>query len=297
MIDIIKSLKGTGVAIITPFKSDLSVDYDVIEKLVDFVIEGGVNYIVVQGTTGESVTLSENEKVKCRKVFISANKGRVPLVVGIGSNYTDSLVDYIKKSNLMGFSAILSVVPYYNKPSQEGIFQHFSKLADSSKVPIILYNVPGRTSCNMEPYTTIKLAKQHKNIIGIKEAKGDLDQIKNLIKNKPENFLIISGDDDTAAESILNGADGVISVAAGSIPKLFTKTINYALNKEKRNTNILSDLIKPYLKLLFDEGNPSGTKAALSILNLCENKLRLPLIPVSDNIYSKIEKFISENPE
>ena len=297
MIDLIKSLKGTGVAIITPFKSDLSVDYDVIEKLVDFVINGGVNYIVVQGTTGESATLSENEKVKCRKVFIMANNGRVPLVIGIGSNYTDSLVEYVKKSDLLGFSAVLSVVTYYNKPSQEGLFQHFSKLANSSIVPIILYNVPGRTSCNMEPDTVVKLAKKYTNIIGINEATGDLDQMNNLIKNKPPNFLIISGDDDTAAQSILNGADGVISVAAGSIPKLFIKTINYALKKEERNTNILLDLIKPYLKLLFDEGNPSGTKAALSILNLCENKLRLPLIPISDSLYSKIEKFISENPE
>jgi len=297
MIDLINSLRGTGVAIITPFKSDFSVDYDVIEKLVDFVIKGGVNYIVVQGTTGEYATLSENEKVKCRKAFINANKGRVPLVIGIGSNYTDYLVDYVSKSDLMEFSAILSVVPYYNKPSQEGIFLHFSKLANSSKVPIILYNVPGRTSCNMEPDTAIKLAKKHKNIIGIKEAKGDLDQMNNLIQNKPINFLVLSGDDDTAAESILSGADGVISVAAGSIPKLFTKTINYALKKEKKNTNRLLGLIKPYLKLLFDEGNPSGTKAALSILNLCENKLRLPLIPISDSLYSKIEKFISENPE
>ena len=297
MINLINSLRGTGVAIITPFKSDLSIDYGSIEKLVDFVIKGGVNYIVVQGTTGEYATLSEKEKVKCRKVFISANKGRVPLVIGIGSNYTDYLLDYVKKSDLTGFSAILSVVPYYNKPSQEGIFQHFSKLANSSKFPIILYNVPGRTSCNMEPETVIKLAKNYKNIIGIKEAKGDLDQINNLIQNKPTDFLVISGDDDTAVESILNGADGVISVAAGSIPKLFTKTINHALKKEKKNTDLLLDLIKPYLKLLFDEGNPSGTKAALSILNLCENKLRLPLIPVSENLYFKIEKFISKNPE
>ena len=297
MINLINRLKGTGVALITPFKSDLSVDYDVIGKLVDFVINGGVNYIVVQGTTGEYATLSENEKVKCREAFVEANEGRVPLVIGIGSNYTDYLVDYINKSDLTGFSALLSVSPYYNKPTQEGLFQHFSKLALSSKLPIILYNVPSRTGCNMDPKTTIRLAKKFKNIIGIKEAKGDIKQMNCLIQNKPPNFLVLSGDDDTAATSILNGADGVISVAAGSIPKLFSKTINYALNKDKKNTKILIDLIKPYLKLLFDEGNPSGTKAALSILKICQNKLRLPLIPVSESLYTKIEKFISQNPE
>ena len=295
MNNLIQSLRGTGIAIITPFKSDFSIDYVSIKKLVEFVINGGINYIVVQGTTGESSTLSENEKIESRKAFVEANAGRVPLIIGIGSNYTKSLVRYIENSNLDGFSAVLSVTPYYNKPTQEGLFKHYSLIAKSSKIPIILYNVPGRTSCNLEPKTTIKLANFNKNIIGIKEAKGDMNQMNYLIKNKPKNFLIISGDDDTAPVSVLNGADGVISVAAGVIPGLFSNVINSALSGDKVKTDKILDSIKPFLKLLFDEGNPSGIKAALSSKNLCKNKLRLPLMPVSNKLDNKIKKFISEN--
>lgn len=292
MTELLKKLKGTGVAIVTPFKTDFSIDFSSIKKLVDFVIDGGVNYIVVQGTTGESSTLNEREKIDSRQVFIDSNNGRVPLIIGIGSNDTQSLVSYIKNSDLDGFSAILSVTPYYNKPSQEGLFQHYSAIAETSKLPIILYNVPGRTSCNMEPQTVIRLANYHKNIIGIKEAKGDMFQMKDLIKNKPKEFLIISGDDESAPISILNGADGVISVAAGCIPKLFCSMIDDALNGDVTKTQDSLDEIKPFLKLLFNEGNPPGLKAALSSLNLCENKLRLPLTSVSNELFCKIEKFI-----
>ena len=292
MTELLKKLKGTGVAIVTPFKTDFSIDFSSIKKLVDFVIDGGVNYIVVQGTTGESSTLNEREKIDSRQVFIDSNNGRVPLIIGIGSNDTQSLVSYIKNSDLDGFSAILSVTPYYNKPSQEGLFQHYSAIAETSKLPIILYNVPGRTSCNMESQTVIRLANYHKNIIGIKEAKGDMFQMKDLIKNKPKEFLIISGDDESAPISILNGADGVISVAAGCIPKLFCSIIDDALNGDVTKTQDSLDEIKPFLKLLFNEGNPSGLKAALSSLNLCENKLRLPLTSVSNELFCKIEKFI-----
>ena len=292
MIDLINELKGTGVAIVTPFKSDFSVDYNSINKLVEYVINGGVNYIVVHGTTGESSTLSEDEKIKSRKAFVAANKGRVPLIIGIGSNHTKSLVDYIKNSDLKGFSAILSVTPYYSKPTQEGLFQHFSMVAKSSTIPLILYNVPSRTSCNLKPETAIKLANDNENIIGIKEAIGDIEQMNFLINNKPNNFLVISGDDDTASNSVLNGADGVISVAAGCIPESFSSVINFALKRDKVNTQKISDSIKPFLKLLFLEGNPSGIKAALSLKNLCENKLRLPLIPVTDKLMKEIEKFI-----
>jgi 4-hydroxy-tetrahydrodipicolinate synthase len=295
MINLIENLKGTGVAIITPFKVDFSIDFNSIIKLVDYVINGGVNYIVVQGTTGESSTLTEKEKIECRKAFITANRGRVPLIIGIGSNDTASLVEYIINSNLEGFSAILSVTPYYNKPSQEGLFKHFCSVANSSKIPIILYNVPGRTSCNLDPETTIRLANSNKNIIGIKEAARDMAQMKRLIKNKPDHFLIISGDDETAPISILNGADGVISVAAGCIPKLFTKLINFALKGKSNETYYNLESIEPFLKLLFDEGNPAGIKAALSVINLSENYLRLPLVPVSNQLFIKIEKFISEN--
>ena len=292
MIDLINELKGTGVAIVTPFKSDFSVDYNSINKLVEYVINGGVNYIVVHGTTGESSTLTEDEKIKSRKAFVAANKGRVPLIIGIGSNHTKSLVEYIKNSDFKGFSAILSVTPYYNKPTQEGLFQHFSMVAKSSTIPLILYNVPSRTSCNLKPETAIKLANDNENIIGIKEAIGDMEQMNFLINNKPNNFLVISGDDDTASNSVLNGADGVISVAAGCIPKSFSSVINLALKRDKVNTQKISDSIKPFLKLLFLEGNPSGIKAALSLKNLCENKLRLPLIPVTDKLMKEIEKFI-----
>ena len=294
MTELFQKLRGTGVAIITPFKNDFSIDYNSIKKLVDFVIEGGVKYIVVQGTTGESSTLTEKEKIDSRKAFIDSNKGRVPLIIGIGSNHTQSLVRYIENSNLEGFSAILSVTPYYNKPSQEGLFQHYSSIAEISQLPIILYNVPGRTSCNLEPKTVIRLANVHKNIIGIKEAVGDMVQMKDLIKNRPKDFLIISGDDETAPIDILNGADGVISVAAGCIPESFSSIINYALKGDIHKTQNSLDLIRPFLKLLFDQGNPSGIKAALSILNLCKNKLRLPLTPVTNELFFEIEKFISK---
>ena len=291
MTELFQKLRGTGVAIITPFKNDFSIDYNSIKKLVDFVIDGGVKYIVVQGTTGESSTLTEKEKINSRKAFIDSNKGRVPLIIGIGSNYTQSLVRYIENSDLEGFSAILSVTPYYNKPSQEGLFQHYSTIAQISKIPIILYNVPGRTSCNLETKTVIRLANICKNIIGIKEAKGDMIQMKDLIKNKPKDFLIISGDDETAPNSILNGADGVISVVAGCLPESFSTIIDNALKGDVHKTQNSLDLIKPFLKLLFDQGNPSGVKAALSTLNLCKNKLRLPLTPVSNDLFSEIEKF------
>ena len=289
-----KNLRGTGVAIVTPFKKDFSIDYISIKKLVDYVIDGGVNYIVVQGTTGESSTLTEKEKIDSRKAFINANNQRVPLLIGIGSNYTQSLVNYIKASDLNGFSAILSVSPYYNKPSQEGLYQHYAAIAKISKMPIILYNVPGRTSSNVNPKTVFRLASDFKNIIGIKEAKGDMLQMKTLIKNRVKDFLIISGDDQTAPISILNGADGVISVAAGCIPTLFSSIINDAICGKASATKISLNNIKPFIKLLFDQGNPSGVKAALSSLNLCENKLRLPLTPVSNELYLEIEKFVSK---
>lgn len=294
MNDISSKLIGTGVAVVTPFRSDNSIDYNSIKKLVNHVIDGGVNYIVVQGTTGESSTLKIEEKLKTRNAFLNANNGRVPLVLGLGGNDTDRLVKEIKNSDFNGFSAILSVVPYYNKPTQNGLFQHFSQIANFSKLPIILYNVPGRTSCNLEPETTIKLARSFKNIIGIKEAKVDIKQIKKLVKNKPKNFLIISGDDETAPLSIINGADGVISVAANAIPQKFVEIVNLSVLKEKTEVLSLLSEINPFLKLLFEEGNPSGIKSALFNLGLCQNNLRLPLLPVSNKLHMKIKNFISQ---
>ena len=294
MNHVFSRLKGTGVAIVTPFKSDLTVDYNSIKILVDHVIDGGVSYIVVQGTTGESSTLSEEEKIKTRSNFLSANNGRVPMVLGLGGNDTDYLVKKLRESDFDGFSALLSVVPYYNKPSQNGLFQHFSQIVNFSKLPIILYNVPGRTGCNLEPETTIKLANSFKNIIGIKEANPDVNQIKKLITNRPKNFLIISGDDETAPNSIINGADGVISVAANAIPKKFVEIINLSLLKDKTKVFEMLNEINPFLKLLFEEGNPSGIKSALNDLGLCQNNLRLPLVPVSLKLERKIKNFISK---
>tara|TARA_B100000925_G_C22008660_1_gene474994 strand:- start:2516 stop:3403 length:888 start_codon:yes stop_codon:yes gene_type:complete len=287
------NLKGTGVAVVTPFQRDLSVDYGSIEKIVNYLIDGGVNYIVVQGTTGESSTLTEYEKNKSREKFLDAVQGRLPLVLGLGGNDTNYLVKKIINSDLNGFSAILSVTPFYNKPTQEGLFQHYVKISDCSELPIILYNVPGRTSCNLEPETTIRLANYSENIIGIKEANSDILQIKKLIDNKPENFLIISGDDETAPETVLKGGDGVISVAANAIPREFSKMITFSLeNKQKKAYDMLNNL-KPLLRLLFEEGNPTGIKAAMNVLNLCENNLRLPLLPATKKLYTNIEKIIS----
>ena len=295
MNSLFQKLKGTGVAVVTPFKKDFSVDFDSIKNLVDFLIKNGVDYIVVQGTTGEASTLNEHEKILSRTAYVKANNNRVPLIIGIGSNDTRSVTEYIVNADLEGFCAILSVAPFYNRPTQNGLYQHFSAISSVSSLPIILYNVPLRTGCNLEPSTSIKLAKNHKNIIGIKEASGDLNQMSNLISNRPKDFLIISGDDESAYQSVLKGADGVISVAAGCIPKQFSNIINMALKNDVDSSRKHFDQIHRLLILLFKEGNPTGLKAALSINKLCENILRLPLIPASNKLYLDIENYFSNN--
>jgi len=293
-MSLIKKLKGTGVAVVTPFKNDLSIDFDAINNIVDFLINNGIKYIVVQGTTGESSTMSDDEKMISRQAFVKANNNRIPLVLGFGSNDTNYLLKNLKKTDFTGYSAILSVTPYYNKPTMNGLFNHFSLLAKSSILPIILYNVPSRTGCNMLPDITIKLANEFKNIIGIKEASGDLDQVKELITNSPDDFLVISGDDDTAYQSVLMGGDGVISVVAGCIPKEFSQIISMSFEKNVSECKSKFKIIKPLLDFLFKEGNPSGIKAALSFLNLCQNNLRLPLIPVSNQLKTNIQNSISK---
>lgn len=293
-MSLIKKLKGTGVAVVTPFKNDLSIDFDAINNIVDFLINNGIKYIVVQGTTGESSTMSDDEKMISRQAFVKANNNRIPLVLGFGSNDTNYLLKNLKKTDFTGYSAILSVTPYYNKPTMNGLFNHFSLLAKSSTLPIILYNVPTRTGCNMLPDITIKLANEFKNIIGIKEASGDLDQVKELITNSPDDFLVISGDDDTAYQSVLIGGDGVISVVAGCIPKEFSQIISMSFEKNVSECKSKFKIIKPLLDFLFEEGNPSGIKAALSFLNLCQNNLRLPLIPVSNQLKTNIQNSISK---
>ena len=295
MNNLLQKLRGTGVAVVTPFKKDFSVDFDSIKNLVDFLIENGVNYIVVQGTTGEASTLNEQEKVLSRTAYVKANNNRVPLVIGIGSNDTRSVTEYIVNADLEGFCAILSVAPFYNRPTQNGLYRHFSAISSVSSLPIILYNVPLRTGCNLEPSTSIKLAKNHKNIIGIKDASGDLNQMSNLISNRPKDFLIVSGDDESAYQSVLKGADGVISVAAGCIPKQFSNIINIALKNDADSSRKHFEDIQRLLILLFKEGNPTGLKAALSINKLCENILRLPLIPASNKLYVEIENYFLNN--
>ena len=294
MNDLINKLKGTGVALITPFKSDFSIDHQAIKKIVDFVIDGGVNYLVVHGTTGEATSLTEKEKIESRRSFLLANDNRLPIIIGIGSNSTFSLSSYISESNLNGFDAILSVVPYYNKPSQNGLYKHFTNIANESPLPIILYNVPSRTSCNMNSNTTLRLSK-NKNIIGIKEANHDISQIKDLISNTSDDFLIISGDDESAHESVLIGADGVISVAANGIPNLFSKTIDLALDRNVKKTYKSFEKVNPFIRLIYKEGNPTGIKSAMSELGLCKNILRLPLIPSSIDLKIHFKNFFSNS--
>ena len=282
------NLKGLGVAIITPFKEDFSVDFRALTKLINHVIDGGVDYIVSLGTTGESVVLNDQEKTSVVEHTINTVEKRVPICLGIGGNDTMAIVDKIKKTNFSNISAILSVSPYYNKPSQEGIFLHYKLISESSSVPIILYNVPGRTSSNIEASTTLKLASKFSNIIGIKEASGDLSQISQIIKNKPKNFNVVSGDDDLTNQIIKNGGDGVISVVGQCLPELFSKMVHEALNKNFSISDKISFELSNFIELLFKNGNPSGIKSALNHLNICENILRLPLTSLKDEDYNKL---------
>ena len=282
------NLKGLGVAIITPFKEDFSVDFRALTKLINHVIDGGVDYIVSLGTTGESVVLNDQEKTSVVEHTINTVEKRVPICLGIGGNDTMAIVDKIKKTNFSNISAILSVSPYYNKPSQEGIFLHYKLISESSSVPIILYNVPGRTSSNIEASTTLKLASKFSNIIGIKEASGDLSQISQIIKNKPKNFNVLSGDDDLTNQIIKNGGDGVISVVGQCLPELFSKMVHEALNKNFSISDKISFELSNFIQSLFKNGNPSGIKSALNHLNICENILRLPLTSLKDEDYNKL---------
>ena len=282
------NLKGLGVAIITPFKEDFSVDFRALTKLINHVIDGGVDYIVSLGTTGESVVLNDQEKTSVVEHTINTVEKRVPICLGIGGNDTMAIVDKIKKTNFSNISAILSVSPYYNKPSQEGIFLHYKLISESSSVPIILYNVPGRTSSNIEASTTLKLASKFSNIIGIKEASGDLSQISQIIKNKPKNFNVVSGDDDLTNQIIKNGGDGVISVVGQCLPELFSKMVHEALNKNFSISDKISFELSNFIQSLFKNGNPSGIKSALNHLNICENVLRLPLTSLKNDDFNEL---------
>ncbi|MCU0455520.1 MAG: 4-hydroxy-tetrahydrodipicolinate synthase [Bacteroidales bacterium] len=287
-----KRFRGTGVAVITPFKNDSSIDFTAFGRVINHVIKGGVNYIVAMGTTGEASTLTMDEKHALVCYVKEAIDNRVPLVVGIGGNNTQEVVNSIRELDMEGVDAILSVAPYYNKPSQRGLFQHFKTISSCSPVPVIIYNVPGRTSCNISSDTCLELANECENIIGIKEASGDLSQIMRVIKGKPENFLVISGDDALTIPVIAAGGSGVISVLANAYPLECSELVNNALRNNFKSSRETHFRFMEAIELLFADGNPSGIKAFMSLMNLCQNNLRLPLVPVNKNVYTRIQKFI-----
>lgn len=287
-----KQLIGTGVALVTPFKEDLSVDVEAFKRIIDYCIDGGVEYLVVLGTTGESVTLGKEEKQLIMETAVTHNAGRVPLVVGIGGNNTASLTNELRNSDLEHFDAVLSVSPYYNKPTQEGIYRHFKALSQASPKPIILYNVPARTGSNMLPQTVIRLAKECDNIVAIKEASGDLEQIDLLLNQKPRDFLVISGDDFTALPTILAGGAGVISVLGQGLPSAFSKMILLGLRGDAKEAQKIHNELRPGMDLIFQEGNPAGIKAVLEVFGHCKAWVRLPLVEASDHLKAKISTFI-----
>ncbi len=284
-----QSLIGTGVALITPFKKDFSVDTEALSRIVDFQVEGGIDYLVVLGTTAESATLSDLEKNLVIETVIKANKNRLPLVLGVGGNNTHQIVEELKTRDLSSFVAILSVSPFYNKPTQEGIYQHFKCIAEASPLPIILYNVPGRTASNMTPATVMRLAHEFKNIVAIKEAAGDIVQAMKLIQHKPKDFLVISGDDMITLPMVLAGGAGVISVIGEGFPKHFAKMVRLGLDKKATEAYAIHYLVADSIDMIFEQGNPAGIKEVFKTLGLCENTVRLPLVSVNDELKNRIQ--------
>lgn len=289
-----KSLIGTGVALVTPFKKDLTVDFEALERIVNHCIDGGIDYLVVLGTTAESATLTESEKQQVIDKIIEVNNNRLPLVLGIGGNHTQKVVEELKTRDLSAFDAVLSVSPYYNKPSQEGIYQHFKAVAQASPKPIILYNVPGRTSSNMLPKTVIRLANDFKNIVAIKEAAGDIVQAMEIIKDKPKDFLVISGDDMITLPMVLAGGAGVISVIGEGFPKEFSDMVRFGLDRKVDEAYALHYKIAPAIDLIFAEGNPVGIKAVFEALHLSTATVRLPLVEATSSLKQQIRDFIAQ---
>jgi len=283
---------GTGVALITPFKEDLSVDFNALVKLVNFNIENGTNYLVINGTTAESATISKEEKLQIIALIVKTTAGRVPLVLGIGGNNTLAVVKEMQTADLSNIDGILSVVPYYSKPTQEGFYQHFKALSAATEKPIILYNVPGRTAKNMDAVTTIRLANDFPNIVGIKEAGNNMQQYLELLKNKPSDFLVISGDDDLALGITLAGGAGVISVIAQAYPKEFSTLINCGLEGENKEGYAIHFKMMAIIDAIFEENNPAGIKTVLQALKICGNAVRLPLVKASVQLEEKIVSFV-----
>ena len=286
--------KGTGVALVTPFREEGGVDYNALQKLVEFQIDNGVNYLVVQGTTGESVTLNEDEKQAVLEYVIDINKKRLPIVLGVGGNNTASVVSQMNKFKNSSIDAYLSVSPYYNKPPQKGIIAHYKEIADATDKPIILYNVPGRTASNMSSETTLELAHSISNIIAVKEASGNLEQIMEIISSKPNDFLVISGDDALTLPHIACGGDGVISVVANAFPKRFSSMVSLALRGDLEKAKSFHYELFPIIQQLFADGNPGGIKYVLKLINIGEDYMRLPLVNINDETAKKLYKLVAD---
>ncbi len=287
-----RRLKGMGVALITPFKEDGSVDYDSLLRLVEYQVQNGIDFLCVLGTTAETPTLTAEEKKKIKSLVIERVNGRVPILLGVGSNCTQTVIDTIKNDDMTGVDALLIAVPYYNKPSQEGIYQHYKAIAQSTNLPIVLYNVPGRTGVNMTAATTLRLAYDFDNIVAIKEASGDISQMDEIIKKKPANFDVISGDDGITFPLITLGAVGVISVIGNAFPKEFSRMTRLALAGDYNSALTIHHQFTELFKLLFVDGNPAGVKAMLSMMGMIENRLRLPLVPTRITTYEEMRKVL-----
>ncbi len=290
-----QSLIGTGVALVTPFKKDFSVDIEALHRIVNFSIDGGVEYLVVMGTTAENATLTSEEKELVIKTVIDVNKGRLPLVLGVGGNNTMQIVEELKTRDFSAFEAILSVSPYYNKPTQEGIYQHFKAIAEASPIPVILYNVPGRTSSNMLPSTVIRLANDFDNVVAIKEAAGDMAQAMQIIKNAPKDFLVISGDDMLALPIVLAGGAGVISVIGQGFPKEFSEMIRLGLNKKAADAFKTHYFLSDSIDMIFEQGNPAGIKQIFQALGIADNTVRLPLVSVDESLAERLNDFVKNS--
>jgi 4-hydroxy-tetrahydrodipicolinate synthase len=287
-------LKGTGVALVTPFHNYGTIDFTALGNLVKYVIKGGADFLVALGTTSEAPVLSTDEKTAVLNHIKEVNKGRLPLIVGVGGNNTQCIVDSLKSMDADGIDGILSVAPYYNKPNQKGMYYHFKSIATASPVPVILYNVPGRTSSNLTAETTLRLAEEFENIKGVKEASGDLSQIMQIIKNRPAGFSVLSGDDALTYSMMALGSDGVISVVANAFPKQFSEMIRYSLTGDYDAARKIHYELLEIMEALFEDGNPAGVKAALNSMGLMGNNLRLPLVKANKATYSKIAALSSK---
>lgn len=288
-----KTLQGTGVALVTPFKEDKTIDVPALERLVHSQVENGVDYLVVLGTTAETPTLSTEEKELVKKTVKQANNGRLPIVLGVGGNNTQTIVEQVREVSPKDYIAILSVTPYYNKPSQEGLYQHYKAVAEATELPILLYNVPSRTGVNMDYRTTLRLAKEVPNIIGIKEASGNIVQIMHLLRGRRENFLVISGDDATALPTVLLGGDGTISVLGQAFPERYSQMIRQGLEGNYKEANTIQYQLLEAMELIFKEGNPVGIKALLSLLGVINTlEVRLPLVNATEGLQKELKTYL-----